>query len=75
MNTETTDWIALIAKYGLDFAVELTQLIEQKGDPTSADFIALKQKYGTKTADQYLTESGGAPNVIPPGGTLLKENP
>lgn len=54
-------WVSIIAQYGLEFAIELAKIIEDKTDPTSADFQALKAKYGTKTADQFLDEAGGPP--------------
>ncbi len=49
--------IPIIAQYGLEFTVELVRLLNDKPVPTPEDFLALKQKYASKTADQYLSEA------------------
>lgn len=54
-------WVAIIAQYGIEFAIELSQIIATKGDPSPEDFKALKVKYGSKTAADYLAEVPPAP--------------
>ena len=56
-------WVAIIAQYGLEFAIELAKILENKNNPTSADFQALKDKYASKTAAQYLAEAQAA--IVP----------
>lgn len=48
-------WVQIVARYGLEFAIDLAKIIEDKTNPTPEDFQKLKVKYGTKTADDYLT--------------------
>lgn len=48
---------ALLAQYGIEFVIELVKIIESKNDVTSADLIALKEKYASKSADKYLEEA------------------
>jgi hypothetical protein len=50
-------WVAIIAQYGIEFAIELSQIIAAKTDPTAGDFKALKLKYGSKSAADYLAEA------------------
>lgn len=50
-------WVAIIAQYGVEFAIELAALIKAKTDPTPEDFLALKTKYAAKTAADYLAEA------------------
>jgi len=52
-------WIPIIAQYGLQFALELKTILEQKGEPTSQDFTDLIKKYGTETLEQKLTRLAG----------------
>lgn len=47
-------WVSIIAQYGLQFALELKQILEKKGEPTSQDFIDLIAKYGSETLEQKL---------------------
>jgi hypothetical protein len=54
--TNSIYWAILIAKYGLDFVIELKQVLS-KGEPTVEDFQNLKVKYGTKTEEQYVEEA------------------
>ena len=49
-------WIAIVAQYGLQFALELAQIISSKSDPTPDDFKALITKYGTETLDEKLAK-------------------
>lgn len=49
-------WISIIAQYGLQFALELSQILKTKGDPTPEDFEALIAKYGTETLEQKLAK-------------------
>jgi len=53
-------WVMIIAQYGLQFAMELTQILEDKTDPTSQDFQNLITKYGTETLDQKLAKAQAA---------------
>ena len=48
-------WIPIIAQYGLEFAIELAAILARKTDPTPEDFTALKTKYASMTAADYLT--------------------
>ena len=50
-------WPVIIAQYGIEFAIELIALLKSKPDPTPEDFRALKDKYASKSADQYLAEA------------------
>lgn len=45
-------WVIIVATYGLQFALELAKIIEDKTDPTAADFQALIAKYGTETLQE-----------------------
>lgn len=47
-------WIPIIAKYGIEFAIQLAALINNKTEPTAQDFIALKDKYASMKAEDYL---------------------
>lgn len=49
-------WITIVATYGIQFALELAKIIEDKTDPTAADFQALIDKYGTETLEQKLAK-------------------
>lgn len=49
-------WVTIIAQYGLPLALELKQIIEEKGEPTSQDFLNLIQKYGSETLEQKLAK-------------------
>ena len=53
--------IPIIAQYGLEFAVELVKLLNSKPVPSPEDFMALKQKYASKTAAQYLSDAQALP--------------
>lgn len=53
--------IPIIAKYGLEFTIELVRLLNDKTIPTPEDFQKLKLKYGTKTADDYLVPAESKP--------------
>lgn len=53
-------WIPIIAQYGLQFALELKQILDQKGEPTAQDFVDLIKKYGTETLEQKLTRIAAA---------------
>lgn len=50
-------WVAIVAKYGIEFAIDLARIINDKSNPTAEDFSKLKLKYGTKEADDYLLSS------------------
>jgi len=49
-------WVMIIAQYGIPFAFDLKKLIEEKNEPTAADFAALVGKYGTETLEQKLAK-------------------
>lgn len=49
-------WVTIIATYGIQFALELAKIIEEKTDPTAADFQALITKYGTETLAEKLAK-------------------
>lgn len=49
-------WVLIIAQYGLPFALQLKQIIVEKGEPTVADFQELITKYGTETLEQKLAK-------------------
>ncbi len=55
-------WIAIVAQYGMEFAIEFAKLLKDKPEPTPEDFIALKEKYASKTAADYLAS---APDPLP----------
>lgn len=55
------DIATLIVQVGLPLATQLMQDIENKVSYSPAQFLALIPKYGTKTADSYLADAGGAP--------------
>lgn len=48
-------------KYAPALAEEIRVLLS-KGDPTPEDWLALQQKYATKTYEQYVPESGLIPS-------------
>jgi len=54
--TNSIYWAILIAKYGLDFVIELKRVLSE-GEPTVEDFENLKVKYGSKTEEQYVEEA------------------
>ncbi len=56
-------WISIVATYGMEFAVELAKLLKDKPEPTPEDFLALKEKYASKTAADYLAAPGPFPPV------------
>lgn len=68
-------WVLLIAQYGLPYAIDLAQILEkaaqEKREPTSDEFKTLHQKWGNKTADDFLREAqervaGGSVGTLPP---------
>lgn len=58
-------WITIIAQYGLELAIELATLIQNKNEPTPQDFLDLKAKYGSETLDQKLAAQLAARGVVP----------
>ena len=54
-------WISIVATYGMEFAVELAKLLKDKPEPTPDDFLALKEKYASKSAADYLAEAPTPP--------------
>jgi len=50
-------YVTIIAQYSLEFLIELMKLLKSKDVLEPEDFEALKTKYASKTADQYLAEA------------------
>lgn len=50
-------WIPIIAQYGMEFAIQLAMLLKASPEPTPEQFQALKEKYGTKTEQDYVDEA------------------
>lgn len=58
-------WITIIAQFGLNFALELAQILQTRNDPTPEDFQALIDKYGTETLEEKLAKLRTG-NAAPP---------
>jgi hypothetical protein len=55
------EWVVIIAKYGIDFAIQLAAMLQEDKEPTVEDFVNLKRLYGTQTADEILKQVVNTP--------------
>lgn len=58
--------IPIIATYGIQFTIDLLDILAKKNDPTADDFRALKEKYASKSADTYLAEAEARKAALTP---------